>query len=377
MSQPPFDVGVLRHGDSQGNRMVLRLETPGGATIHAIGVPQDRPSRTGPTWAYVFDADGLTLLDPGAHGSFDELASGIAAAGFAVTDIDRVVLSHGHFDHDGSTAQVVSESGASLWAHEVYASLLPYDPWNVQQRDQSRLHAEVAGLMRPSTPEGRGRDFPWQNGGYLESRRGLDVDHPTRHGETFGGATVVHAPGHSPDELCIALDGVVFTGDHILPEITPHPTTKVAFRDEVSRSVPDEYRETGDSFGLERYMRSLKSVMELGTSLSILPAHRLYNRDRFNFLTLSRAEEIIRHHARRLARVLQRAADEPAGVEQFTGALFRRGTLVGRELYMAMSEVVAHIEVLQDVGDLEQMPDGPFRKTGSANHKEFIHELIG
>ena len=376
MPQTVADVAVLRQGDPQGNRMVLRLETHGGTRIHAIGVPQDRPSRTGPTWAYLFESDGLTLLDPGAHGAFDELADGIATTGFAVRDIDRVVLSHGHADHDGSTARVVSEAGASLWAHGVYASLLPYDPWEVQDRAASELHVEMARLMRRTTPALDGGDHPSRNGRYLESRKGIEVDHATHDGERFGDARVVHAPGHSPDELCLTLDGVVFTGDHILPEITPHPTTKAAFKEGVRQNVPAEYREASASFGLERYMRSLRSVMELGPSLSMLPAHRLYNRNRFNFLTLHRAEEIIRHHARRLGQVLQRAADEPTTLEQVTRGIFQRGKLIGGNLFMAMSEVVAHVELLQDVGDLELTRDRRLRKTGSANYRQLVHELI-
>jgi glyoxylase-like metal-dependent hydrolase (beta-lactamase superfamily II) len=369
-------MAVLRQGDPEGNRMVVRLETRGGTTIHAIGVPQDRPSRTGPTWAYVFENDGLTLLDPGAFGAYDELADGITAAGFAVRDIDRVILSHGHSDHDGSTAQVVSEAGASLWAHGVYASLLPYDPWEVQDREASGLHAEMVSLMRRETPV-RDRDAnQWRNGRYLESRKGIKVDHATHHGERFGDAQVIHAPGHSPDELCLTLDGVVFTGDHILPEITPHPTTKAPFKEGVARHVPAEYRESATSFGLERYMRSLGSVMELGPSLSVLPAHRLYNRNKFNFLTLRRAEEIIRHHARRLAQILQRATDEPTTLEQVTRGIFQRGKLIGGNLFMAMSEVVAHVELLQDVGDLELTRDRRLRKTGSANYKQLVSELI-
>ena len=367
MPQPLADVAVLRHGDPQGNRMVLRLETHGGTKIHAIGVPQDRPSRTGPTWAYIFESDGVTLLDPGAHGAFDELADGIATAGFALRDIDRVVLSHGHFDHDGSIARVVSEADASLWAHVVYASLLPYDPWEVQDRSTSGVHVEMARLMRRDSVVRDRASNPWQNGRYLEIRKGIVVDHPTRDGERFGEARVVHAPGHSPDELCLTLDGVVFTGDHILPEITPHPTTKAAFKEGVGHNVPAEYREAGASFGLERYLRSLASVMELGPSLSILPAHRLYNRGKFNFLTLDRAEEIIRHHARRLAQILQRATDEPTTLEQLTRGIFERGKLIGAHMFMAMSEIVAHIELLQDVGDLELTPDGRLRRTGNSN----------
>jgi glyoxylase-like metal-dependent hydrolase (beta-lactamase superfamily II) len=356
--------------------MVLRIETHGGTSVHAIAVPQDRPSRTGPTWAYLFESDGVTLLDPGAHGAYDELADGIATAGFAVRDIDRVVLSHGHADHDGSTAQLLSEAGASLWAHGVYASLLPYDPWEVQDRAASELYAEMARLVRQSTAGWEGDDHPSRNGSYLESRKGLEVDHATRDGEVFGDARVVHAPGHTPDSLCLMLDGVVFTGDHILPEITPHPTTRAAFREDVAQNVPPEYREARVSLGLERYMRSLGRVMELGPSLAILPAHRLYNRSKFNFLTLRRAEEIVKHHARRLAQILQRAADEPTTLEQVTSGIFQRGKLIGGNLFMAMSEVVAHVELLQDAGDLELTPDRKLRKTGSANYRQLVSELI-
>ncbi len=110
MPQAFADVAVLRQGDPQGNRMVIRLTTHGGGTIHAIGVPQDWPSRTGPTWAYLFESDGVTLIDPGAHGSFRELADGITQCGYAVGDIDRVIVSHGHSDHDGSIAQIVDSA---------------------------------------------------------------------------------------------------------------------------------------------------------------------------------------------------------------------------------------------------------------------------
>ena len=36
-------------------------------------------------------------------------------------------------------------------------------------------------------------------------------------------------------------------------------------------------------------------------------------------------------------------------------------------MFMAMSEIVAHIELLQDVGDLELTPDGRLRRTGNSN----------
>ncbi len=55
MSEAFKDVAVLRQGDPEGNRMIVRLTTHSGLVIHTIAVPQDWPSGTGPTWAYLFE----------------------------------------------------------------------------------------------------------------------------------------------------------------------------------------------------------------------------------------------------------------------------------------------------------------------------------
>ena len=377
MPQSFADVDVLREGDAQGNRMIVRFTTQSGSRIHAIGVPQDWPSRTGPTWAYLFESDGLTLLDPGAHGSYDELADGIVDAGFGVKDIDRVIISHGHSDHDGSIARAIQESEAELWAHGVYASLLPYNPWEVQNRSASEIHAEMTRIADAGADRRSNSTYQARNKMYLDSRRNLSVDHSMIDDEEFGETRVIYAPGHSPDELCLAFDGVVFTGDHVLPEITPHPTTKATYRNHVREGIPSEHQDASGSFGLERYMRSLKTILDLGPEYSILPAHRLYNRNKFNLTGVERAEEIIRHHTRRMAQILQRIGDKPTGLESITRSIFERGKLIGGNLYMALSEMVAHLELLFDVGDLGLNEDRQLVRTGHENYRQFIEELIG
>ena len=44
--------------------------------------------------------------------------------------------------------------------------------------------------------------------------------------------TFLHTPGHAIDEICIASDGAIFTGDHVLPQISPHPTHKQPYPDQ-------------------------------------------------------------------------------------------------------------------------------------------------
>ena len=368
-------VDTLRAGDPQGNRMVIRIVTQNGYVIHAIGVPQDWPSRTGPTWCYVFEHEGTTLIDPGAQGSFSEVEDGLKVAGYTTRDIDRVIVTHGHSDHDGSAAQLIESADAELCAHTMYAALIKYNPWEVQNRDASPIHAEMNRVVSGNLDR-RSESYTARNQRYIEARKGLTVDQEVDDGDQIGDLAVIYAPGHSPDELCLTLDGIVFTGDHVLPEITPHPTTKAGYSDHVMQDIPAAFSRPSQAYGLEAYMRSLKTIVDLGEEIAVLPAHRLFNRGQFNFVSVMRAGEVINHHGRRMAQILQRISDQPTGLEDVTRGVFERRKLIGGNLFMALSEIVAHIELLQDVGDVEFTEESKLRRTGSHSFRKFVHELL-
>lgn len=366
------DIEVLRHGDAQGNGMVLKLTTDQGLTIHSVAVPREGHSYTGPTWAHLFENEGLSLIDSGMTGSFSKFEEGVQYTGYRVEDIQRVIITHGHEDHDGAVAQLVAETGAEVWAHDIYAHLQRYDPRDIERRATSPLQqemhrvAQVNDVVSRSSPERES---------YLQRRKELKLDHRIHSGERLGNLTFLHAPGHSPDEICITLDGVVFTGDHVLPEITPHPTTKTRFAPEVKQHLPEEYHNEDGWYGLETYLRSLQMVADLGPTVAVLPAHRLFNRSKFNFLTVTRADDLIQHHAQRLSRMLARLRSETLNLEQLTRRIFERRKLEGGNLFAALTEVVAHIELLQDAGDLEVGDRGQLRPTGAENYQQLINEL--
>lgn len=375
-------IDVLRGGDSAGNGMTLGLTDPQGRRIHAVAVPQESHSHTGPTWAYIFENDGLTLIDPGADASFHLLKSGMALFGCSVADIERVIITHGHADHDGGVARIVETSGAALWAHDIYQPLLPFDPRDLQLSPSSPIKEAMwdtarANGFRPSNSDERSR--------YMASRSTHRVEHHITPGATQGALSYMHAPGHSPDEICAVLgpvvsDGtghgaIVFTGDHVLPEISPHPTMKTGYSDAVRRNLPTRYHDPDESYGLLTYLRSLQRVVELGPTVAVLPAHRLYNNHKFNFQTTQRAADLIRFHARRLGRILVTAGPEPQPLEDVTRRTFERRKLEGGNFFAALTEVVAHVELLEDSGDLELTDDRRLRRTGRENYQELLRAL--
>ena len=167
-------------------------------------------------------------------------------------------------------------------------------------------------MRRIAEAEDAEREIPQEREGYLHNRRTTEVKHRIKAEEQVGALTFMHAPGHSPDEICVTMGDVVFTGDHVLPEITPHPTTKTTYSAEVKGQLPTEYHDEDGFYGLEIFLRSLQKVADLGPSISVFPAHRLYNRNRYNFVNATRGTALIPHQSRSLAPQGLTAARRPA-----------------------------------------------------------------
>ena len=64
------DLTVIRPGASNGDGTVISIDLINGTQIYAVSVAREGFSYTGPTWAYLFENEGLTLIAAGALGSF-------------------------------------------------------------------------------------------------------------------------------------------------------------------------------------------------------------------------------------------------------------------------------------------------------------------
>ena len=65
------------------------------------------------------------------------------------------------------------------------------------------------------------------------------------------------------------------------------------------------------------------------------------------------------------------------GLEDLTRGIFEHRKLESNNLLAGLSEIVAHVEVLEDLGDVEVIDGVRIVSTGQRNHLEFINGLVG
>ncbi len=304
-----------------------------GRGIGVIRLPLPIPALKW-TNAYVLETPaGLTLIDCGAatEEGWETLNAGLGVLGTSVDDLTTVIGTHLHPDHIGLAKRVVEAAGARFVMHDsAVRSVSEYNDWSIAEARVVAM-AEAHGVPPDEIPAVTS----------LSPRPGwageaIPPTDPVTDGDAIdlgGGRTlaVVHTPGHEGAHICVvdSETGALFSGDHILPRITPVVM----------------HREGQDLLGT--YLDSLGRIERMDIGLTY-PAHVTVLED-----GSLRARQIALHHERRLGAMLQELRTGPANAWQIVGRIFRPH-LAPLEQRLALSETVAHFEYLLRRNEVER-----------------------
>lgn len=309
-----------------------------GEGLWSIPVPvPDNP--IGFTYVYAIDAPGgPVLVDTGWNHdeAWDALVSGLKQAGHSIGEVQGAVLTHFHADHSGLTGRLREASDAWVAMHPSDMDVLRrLGGQSTQERNASVVGQMIrAGFPEEDVEAFRSAPIAFQTPALPD----LALDDGER--VDVGGLDLraVWTPGHTPGHLCLHLAerDLLFTGDHVLPRITPH--------------VGQFPLDSTDGDPLGDFLASQTRIGRLPDAdrLLCLPSHET----RFSSLT-GRAEEIVAHHEERLEFMARLLDQGPTTLWELTSRLEWRRPWADMRLlarHMAASETAAHLRLLEERG---------------------------
>jgi len=304
--------------------------------LWSVPVPiPDSPLRY--TLTYLIAAgSGLLVVDPGwnTEAGWQALAEGLKAAGALPADVTGIVVTHMHLDHHGLSARLREASGAWIAMHPAELRTLAA----LRPRNAGPRRADLAWLARCGVPDDAAPGLAVTDDALAAVRAMAMPDMLLEHGDLvpLPGRRVraVWTPGHTPGHLCLheESDGLLLTGDHVLPRISPNIGLQ-----------PDAAEPP-----LAAYLRSLELIAAYDRA-EALPAHEY----RFHGLA-DRVRMLLAHHERRCDEVIAiLARGGPATAWQVTRQLsWSRGwsSVTGFMRRAALAEAGAHLRHLVDRG---------------------------
>ena len=220
----------------------------------------------GPAHVYLIESDALILLDTGIptavakaffyhlrnqpipadieeltpDHSERELYEGLKLAGHEISDIDLVVISHGHPDHFLLARSILRSSKAALSAHildtpEICNAWGLLSMWYGRQQQMKAI-----GMPSPWSARDSVREHMIQQLNLDAMGLSVKVDSPIFtngplkiNGSVVPGIEVTHLPGHTPGSIGLVAgkgsDKVLMCGDVLLNPITPHPDNLLTY----------------------------------------------------------------------------------------------------------------------------------------------------
>ena len=284
--------------------------------------------------------DPLTLVDTGPANdeALESLEEQLAEHGFAIEDIELVLLTHHHLDHSGLAAAIKQRSGAEIAAHRGTAL------WGLRLQERAAAERQFTlGLMAShGVPEAIAQGSQKFFDRILADSAPYETDRVLFEGDTIraGGRTfrVVFRPGHSTTDT-LFVDEITydaFVGDHLLANITSG-----------AELMPTELPGDERRRGLLDYLANLRKtqVMRLRTCYPghgpTIENHRALIDDRLAF------------HSSRLDRIAEYVADGCPTAFEIAQRLWSEDVAATQPV-LVVWEVLGHLDVLVNRGTVRE-----------------------
>jgi len=285
------------------------------------------------------DGEGFVLIDTGIGTGTTKDCWQALFDRYQIT-LNRIVVTHMHPDHIGLAG----------WLSEKFKV-----PILMSYAEYFTARAIVAG--------GRGADN-WQDKRYLK-RAGFDDDYiesntsgskngiaqvvspiPLSYFRLVEGASVTIGEhqwlvmigrGHSPEHVCLYCEslGVLISGDHVLPKISPNIGV---------------YNTEPEGNSLKLYLQTLPQFLDLPENTLVLPSHKqpIYGLHQ-------RVNELLEHHHKHLAALLD-FCQTPKNLKECLAVLFKR-ELNQHNMFFAVAEALSHLNYLKYEGKVDRSLD--------------------
>ena len=177
----------------------------------------------------VADGDSVTLVDCGMwhpgepDDGLTKLRDALNVRGYVLDDISRIIVTHAHIDHYGMAGRLMELTGAELLMHAM--TDLDCEKYRHPETAQARKRDTYSdhGVPKDELPAYADTLAAWLP--YLHSV--VEASTRLQGGEIIPIGKrqweVLHTPGHSLGHICLwsPADKLLFSGDHLLPAVTP------------------------------------------------------------------------------------------------------------------------------------------------------------
>lgn len=315
--------------------------------IHPVAIPFPINRHLISANVYALGSKSLTLIDTGPKlpGILSMLKESLITQSVHLSKVDRIIITHGHIDHYGLAVSIQKAIG-----HPVECFIHPEDKWrisSINQQEEVWSHEIENFMTTAGVPPNRIKPVKARFSFFKSMCDPVNHASIMNDGDEFTGEgyrlKVIYTPGHSPGSCCLYEPDkkVLFSGDHILKHITPNPIV------ELKRT----YLSDPNYQSLKAFMNSLDKLYGLDVRF-VFSGHGEYIDD----LPL-RIAAYKSHHRRRMELILKALKRKSQKLCELMDIIFPE--LADEELFLAASDILAHLEILINNNQAELADPGP------------------